>query len=125
MKPCHTEAVKAELKRIGQSGQLTLGKQYAGKLLRVEKLEDGRFVLTPVVDVPESQLWTLQEPHKKPDSAGARVGGKQRADRNRLRRIAANASVSRVRLDLNSPAFLEVFLNLRGQRLGTSCQKFG
>ncbi len=53
-----------ELKRIGQSGQLTLGKQYAGKLLRVEKLEDGRFILTPVVDVPESQLWTLQEPHK-------------------------------------------------------------
>ncbi len=55
---------QVELKRIGQSGQLTLGKQYAGKLLRVEKLEDGRFILTPVVDVPESQLWTLQEPHK-------------------------------------------------------------
>ena len=63
MKPCHNEIV-IELKRIGQSGQITLGKQYAGKLLRVEKLEDGRFILTPVVDVPESQLWTLQEPHK-------------------------------------------------------------
>lgn len=55
---------QAALKRVGQSGQLTLGKQYAGKLLRVEQLEDGRFVLTPVVDIPESQLWTLQEPHK-------------------------------------------------------------
>ena len=63
MKTCHNEVV-IELKRIGQSGQITLGKQYAGKLLRVEKLEDGRFILTPVVDVPESQLWTLQEPHK-------------------------------------------------------------
>ena len=41
-----------------------MGKQYAGKLLRVEQLEDGRFMLTPVVDIPESQLWTLQEPHK-------------------------------------------------------------
>ena len=53
-----------DLKRVGQSGQLTLGKQYAGKLLRIEKLSDGRFVLTPVVDIPESQLWALQEPHK-------------------------------------------------------------
>jgi hypothetical protein len=56
--------MQPELKRVGQSGQITIGRKLAGKLLRVEELEDGRYVLTPVVDIPESQLWTLQEPHK-------------------------------------------------------------
>lgn len=53
-----------ELKRVGQSGQISVGRELAGKLLRLEQLEDGRLLLTPVVDVPESQLWTLREPHK-------------------------------------------------------------
>jgi hypothetical protein len=53
-----------ELKRVGQSGQISVGREFAGKLLRLEQLEDGRLLLTPVVDVPESQLWTLSEPHK-------------------------------------------------------------
>jgi hypothetical protein len=30
----------------------------------MEQLEDGRLLLTPVVDVPENQLWTLREPDK-------------------------------------------------------------
>jgi chromosomal replication initiation ATPase DnaA len=53
-----------EVKRVGQSGQISVGRELAGKLLRLEQLGDGRLLLTPVVDVPESQLWTLSEPHK-------------------------------------------------------------
>lgn len=52
------------IKRVGQSGQVSIGRELAGKLLRLEQLEDGRLLLTPIVDVPESQLWTLREPHK-------------------------------------------------------------
>jgi hypothetical protein len=53
-----------EIKRVGQSGQISVGRELAGKLLRLEQLDDGKLLLTPVVDVPESQLWTLSEPHK-------------------------------------------------------------
>jgi chromosomal replication initiation ATPase DnaA len=56
--------MQPELKRVGQSGQISVGRELAGKLLRLEQLDDGRLLLTPVVDVPESQLWTLREPHK-------------------------------------------------------------
>jgi hypothetical protein len=56
--------MQPEIKRVGQSGQISVGRELAGKLLRLEQLEDGRLLLTPVVDVPESQLWTLREPHK-------------------------------------------------------------
>jgi hypothetical protein len=54
----------AEVKVVGKSGQISLGKSYAGKTLRVERHEDGSIVLTAVAMVPESQLWTLEEPHR-------------------------------------------------------------
>jgi hypothetical protein len=53
-----------EIKVIGKSGQISLGKSYAGKMLRVERREDGSILLTAVAMVPESQLWTLEEPHR-------------------------------------------------------------
>jgi len=53
-----------EVKTVGRSGQISLGKRYAGKMLRVERFKDGRIVLTAVAMVPESQLWTLAEPDR-------------------------------------------------------------
>jgi hypothetical protein len=61
---CYHAFMHPEVKRVGQSGQISVGRHFAGKLVRVEQLEDGRLLVTPVVDVPESQLWTLTEPHK-------------------------------------------------------------
>ena len=55
---------ETEVKVVGRSGQISLGKRYAGKTLRLERFGDGRIVLTAVRMVPESQLWTLQEPHR-------------------------------------------------------------
>jgi hypothetical protein len=54
----------AEIKVVGKSGQISLGKRYAGKTLRVERQGDGSILLTAVAMVPESQLWTLEEPHR-------------------------------------------------------------
>ncbi len=53
-----------EIKVVGKSGQISLGKRYAGKTLRLERRPDGTVLLTPVALVPESQLWTLEEPHR-------------------------------------------------------------
>ena len=54
----------ANIKVVGKSGQISLGKNYAGKALLVEHRRDGAIVLTAVAVVPESQLWTLEEPHR-------------------------------------------------------------
>ncbi len=53
-----------ELKTVGKSGQISLGKGFAGKTLRLSKQGDGSILLTPVAVIPESQLWTLREPHR-------------------------------------------------------------
>ena len=55
---------QVEIKVVGKSGQISLGKRYAGKTLRLERRRDGTMVLTAVAVVPESQLWTLEEPHR-------------------------------------------------------------
>jgi hypothetical protein len=54
----------ADIKVVGKSGQISLGKNYAGKALRVEHRRNGTIILTAVAVVPESQLWTLEEPHR-------------------------------------------------------------
>jgi hypothetical protein len=55
---------RVEVKIVGKSGQISLGKRYAGKMLRLERRRDGTVVLTAVAMVPESQLWTLNEPDR-------------------------------------------------------------
>jgi hypothetical protein len=59
-----------EIKVVGKSGQISLGKRYAGKTLRLERRRDGTVVLTAVAVVPESQLWTLQEPARSQIARG-------------------------------------------------------
>lgn len=61
-----TESVPGdvEIKVVGKSGQISLGKRFAGKTLRLERRKDGTVLLTAVAMVPESQLWTLDEPHR-------------------------------------------------------------
>ena len=54
----------SEIKVVGKSGQISLGKRYAGKTLELQRLDDGSLLLRAVAMVPESQLWTLEEPHR-------------------------------------------------------------
>jgi hypothetical protein len=57
-------APNTEIKIVGKGGQIVLGKGLAGKTLRVQRQADGSILLTPVAVIPESQLWTLREPHR-------------------------------------------------------------
>ncbi len=80
-----------ELKRVGQSGQISVGRELAGKLLRLEQLEGGQLLLTPVVDVPESQLWTLSEPHKSRIERGLAWAAKTPAKETDVPNLVAKA----------------------------------
>ena len=64
MKSGVAEVAPPEVKVVGRSGQISLGKKYAGKVLQLERLADGAILLTAVVMVPERQAWTLQEPDR-------------------------------------------------------------
>jgi hypothetical protein len=45
------------LKMVGASGQLSLGKQYAGRYFEVEVQPDGGILLRPMRVIPEADAW--------------------------------------------------------------------
>jgi hypothetical protein len=49
--------VATMLKMVGNSGQLSLGKQYAGRYFEVQIQEDGSILLRPMRVIPESDAW--------------------------------------------------------------------
>ena len=49
------------LKEVGASGQISLGKKYAGQLFDMQIAADGAVTLTPVKVVPVAQMPVAQE----------------------------------------------------------------
>ncbi len=62
--------IMAVIKKVGQSGQISLGKKYAGKTVLLDEMEEGVWVIKVGRFVPDSEKW-LYEPgqEKKLDKA--------------------------------------------------------
>lgn len=52
------------IKTIGSSGQLSLGKEYAGCTVVVEVSEPGVWQIKTVKVIPDNELWLTEEPVK-------------------------------------------------------------
>jgi len=46
-----------DVKTIGSSGQISLGKQFAGRTVTVEEVEDGVWLVKAARVIPENELW--------------------------------------------------------------------
>jgi hypothetical protein len=46
-----------EIKVVSASGQISLGKAFAGETVMVERLEDGQWLVTPVQVTPKHLAW--------------------------------------------------------------------
>ena len=53
-----------EIKTVGASGQISLGKQYAGRTVIVEKTDDGVWMIRTASVVPDNEHW-LHTPQAK------------------------------------------------------------
>lgn len=47
----------SEIKTIGSSGQISLGKQYAGRTVTVDEVEAGVWVIKTAQVIPDNELW--------------------------------------------------------------------
>ena len=70
-----------EVKVVGKSGQISLGKSYAGKTFRLERRKDGTRPLTSVALIPEHQLCDLAGAGSLPDLHGPWSGPRQQSRR--------------------------------------------
>ncbi len=49
--------MQVEIKTIGSSGQISLGKQYAGKTVTVEQVTEGVWTIKTAQVIPDDELW--------------------------------------------------------------------
>ena len=50
----------AVVKKIGRSGQISLGKEYAGRDVLIEKIEDGVWIIKTGRFIPDNERWLHQ-----------------------------------------------------------------
>jgi hypothetical protein len=71
----------AAIKTIGSGGQITLGRQYAGRHVLVDELQPGVWVVKVGELVPDSERW-LHEPAEKAKLDRAIAWAEQNAPRD-------------------------------------------
>ncbi|MEK6244067.1 MAG: hypothetical protein AABM33_06150 [Pseudomonadota bacterium] len=55
-----TLATKTSVKVVGSNGQISLGKEFAGRQVLVEQQEPGVWLVRTALVVPENELWLHQ-----------------------------------------------------------------
>lgn len=56
--------MQAQIKTIGASGQISIGKEYAGRHVLVEEIEKGVWLIKTASIIPDSEMWMHEEPAK-------------------------------------------------------------
>lgn len=52
-----------QIKIIGSNGQLSLGKAFAGKMVLVDQLDDGTWLIKSGTFIPDSEQWLHDSKH--------------------------------------------------------------
>lgn len=68
-----TTAHAPTIKVVGTNGQISLGKQYAGRQVLVEEYEPGVWLVRTATIVPDNERW-LREPQAAADLQAAMAG---------------------------------------------------
>ena len=50
----------ASVKRVGSSGQISLGKEFAGRTVLIESTEPGVWLIKTARTIPDAELWLHQ-----------------------------------------------------------------
>jgi hypothetical protein len=61
-----TRAARTSVKVVGSNGQISLGKEFAGRQVLVEEREPGVWLVRTALVVPENELW-LHQPDARDD----------------------------------------------------------
>jgi hypothetical protein len=49
------------VKQVGNNGQISLGKQYAGKQVQISKLEDGALIIRLGKFISDNEMWLYED----------------------------------------------------------------
>ena len=72
--------IRASVKVIGQNGQISLGKEFAGRQVLVEEREPGVWLIRTAKVIPENEVW-LHQPKASKDLRRALVWAQENPPR--------------------------------------------
>lgn len=80
--------MEAQVKTIGSSGQISLGKEYAGRPVLVEEIEQGVWLIKTARIIPDSEMWMHEEPAKSRIEKAVKLAEKQKAKESDLEALS-------------------------------------
>jgi hypothetical protein len=79
-----TQSVKV----VGSSGQISLGKEYAGQPVLVEEIEEGVWLIKTARIIPDSEMWMHEEPAKNRINKAVKWAGKNKPSETDLEKLS-------------------------------------
>ncbi|OGW01878.1 MAG: hypothetical protein A2Z59_10065 [Nitrospinae bacterium RIFCSPLOWO2_02_39_17] len=79
-----TQAVKV----IGSSGQISIGKEYAGRSVVVEEIEEGVWLIKTARVIPDNEMWMHEEPGKSRIDKAIEWAKKHKASETNIERLS-------------------------------------
>ena len=73
------------VKQVGASGQISLGKEFAGRTVVIDSSEPGVWVIKTAQTIPDSELW-LHQPESTAPATTPGSGGRASNQSNRQHR---------------------------------------
>ena len=70
--------MRQEIKTIGKSGQISLGKEYAGRTVLVEEVERGVWLVRTAQVIPDSERWLHTDAARAALDQALEVSGRTR-----------------------------------------------
>lgn len=56
-------SMHSQVKIVGTNGQVSLGKEFAGKMVLVDQIDDGTWIIKAGKFIPDSEKWLYQGKH--------------------------------------------------------------
>ena len=80
--------MQSQIKTIGASGQISLGKEYAGRHIIIEEIEEGVWLIKTASIIPDSEMWLHEEPAKSKIDRAIKWTEKNRPSETDLRKLS-------------------------------------
>jgi len=77
------------VKRVGASGQISIGKEYAGRTVLIEQMEEGVWLIKTAQIIPDNEQWMHEEPAKGRIDQAIKWAGKTQPGKTDLEKLSA------------------------------------
>jgi hypothetical protein len=77
------------VKKVGSSGQISIGKEYAGRMVLIEQMEKGVWLIKTAQIIPDNEQWMHEEPANGRIDQAIKWAGENQPGESDLEKLSA------------------------------------